>query len=201
MADTEKRGAQRELPLPVPDAAGAIVINDRCMLRVEKEHVVVVVAGVVVAHFANDDLMARAYAMVSLVERGWADQNDVARVFEVSARTLRRCQRRYERDGMAGLGRGPGYPSGRPRGISGERTLRRLKDEGHSNRVIGHRLGISEKAVRKRLRRLGWTPPASEQKALPLASAAPSGADPNLSASSITAPSTSPEPASAAPSP
>jgi transposase len=182
MADPENQAEQRELPLPVSAAVGAVVINDRCVLRVEQERHVVVVAGIVVAHFAADDPMERAYAMVSLVERGWADQNDVARIFEVTARTLRRYQRRYENEGMVGLGRGPGYPSGRPRGVSGERLLRRLKDEGHSNRVIAHRLGISEKAVRKRLRRLGWKPAAAapEQQSLPLG--APPGADPNLSA-------------------
>jgi transposase len=201
MADTEKRAEQRELPLPESGGTDVVVINDRCVLRVEREHRVVVVAGVVVAHFANDDRMARAYAMVSVVEQGWADQSDVARVFEVSARTLRRCQRRYEEEGMAGLGRGPGYPSGHPRVIPGERALRRLKDEGHSNRVVAHRLGISEKAVRKRLRRLGWKPaaPAHEQQPLPLALGAPAGADPNLSAFSID-PSAPPlEAASAAP--
>ena len=198
MADTENRAEQRELPLPVTSASGAIVINDRCVLRREEERSVVVIAGVVVAHFTSDDLMERAYAMVSLVERGWADQNDVARVFDVSARTVRRCQRRYEDEGMAGLGRGPGYPSGRPRVRSGER-MRRLKDEGQSNRVIGHRLGISEKAVRNRLRRLGWKPPAPEQKALPLTTAAPPGADPNLSASSITLPAEPLGPGSSAP--
>ena len=199
MAETERRPEQRELPLPVSGAAGAIVINDRCVLRVEQEHRVVIVAGVVVAHFADDDPVERAYAMVSLVERGWADQNDAARAFDVSVRTVRRCQRRYEEAGIAGLGRGPGYPSGRPRVVLGERTLRRLKGEGHSNRVIAHRLGISEKAVRKRLQRLGWKPPAPEQRALPLASAAPLGADPNLSASSTALPETPLEPASAAP--
>jgi transposase len=200
MAETESRLEQRELPLPMSGVEDAIVINDRCALRVEQEHRVVVVAGVVVAHFADDDPAERAYAMVSLVERGWADQNDVARAFDVSARTVRRCQRRYDDAGIVGLGRGPGYPSGRPRAVLGERTLRRLKGEGHSNRVIAHRLGISEKAVRKRLRRLGWKPPpAPEQRALPLASAAPAGADPNLSASSSAPPQAPPEPASAAP--
>ncbi|HUE29211.1 MAG TPA: hypothetical protein VMP89_20720 [Solirubrobacteraceae bacterium] len=199
MADPENRAEQRELPLPVSSAADAIVINDRCVLRVEQDLRVVVVAGVVVAHFATDDRMERAYAMVSLVERGWADQNDVARVFEVSARTVRRFQRKYEDDGMAGLGRGPGYPSGRPRGVSGERTLLRLKDEGQSNRAVAHRLGISEKAVRKRLRRLGWEPPATEQKALPFASAVPPGADPNLSASSTAQAETAPEAAPTVP--
>jgi len=182
MADTENRAEQRKLPLPEPATSGAVVINDRCVLRVEQERHVIVVAGIVVAHFAADDPAERAYAMVNLVDRGWADQNDVARIFEITARTLRRYQRRYEDEGMVGLGRGPGYPSGRPRSVSGERVLRRLKDEGHSNRVIAHRLGISEKAVRKRLQRLGWKPSTAppEQQRLPLDP--PPGADPNLSA-------------------
>jgi hypothetical protein len=104
MADPENRAEQREFPLPVSSAAGAIVINSRCVLRVEQELRVVVVAGVVVAHFAEDDPMERAYAMVSLVDRGWADQNDVARAFEVSTRTVRRFQRTYEDEGMGGSG-------------------------------------------------------------------------------------------------
>ncbi len=198
MADPENRAEQRELPLPVSSAAGAIVINSRCVLRVEQELRVVVVAGIVVAHFAEDDPMERAYAMVSLVDRGWADQNDVARAFEVSTRTVRRFQRTYEDEGMVGLGRGPGYPSGRPRSVSNVRALLRLKDEGQSNRIVAHRLGISEKAVRKRLRRLDWKPPAPEQVALPLASAASPGADPHLSASSIAQPEGAPEPAASA---
>ena len=43
--------------------------------------------------------------MVNLVEQGWADRNDVARVFGCSSRTVRRCQRRFE-DGRPG-GAGP----------------------------------------------------------------------------------------------
>jgi hypothetical protein len=108
MADTENRPRQRELPLLVSDVAGAVVINDRCTLRVEHERCVVVVAGAVVAHFANDDPMERAYAMVCLVDRGWADQNDVARVFGVSTRTVRRFQRGYADEGSPGLGAASG---------------------------------------------------------------------------------------------
>ncbi len=53
-----------------------------------------------------------------------------------------------------------------------------LKKEGRSNRDIARRLGVTEKAVRKRLRRLAWksaSPPAQLTfPALP-------GTDPNLS--------------------
>ena len=80
-----------------------LVINDRCLIRTQDGHRVVIVSGVVLAHYALGDRMAEAHAMVSLVEQGWADQNDVARVFGCSARTVRRDQRRFENGGLAAL--------------------------------------------------------------------------------------------------
>ena len=59
--------------------------------------------------------MAEAYAMVHLVEQGWARQQDVARVFCCSARTVRRDQQRFGDGGLAALGCGSGYPKGRLR--------------------------------------------------------------------------------------
>ncbi len=183
-------------------SSDAVVINDRCLLRTEGELRVVVVAGVVVSHFQADDRMAAAHAMVTLVEQGIADQNDVARAFGCSARTVRRYQHRYEEGGMVRLGRGPGYPQGKPRQPSRDRLIGKLKANGVSNRAIALRLGIDEKAVRKRLQRLGWKRVVPEQAGLPFPgrgadpnpaasraavternAAGPSGADPNLSAS------------------
>ena len=54
------------------------LINDRCLMRTQDGHRVVIVSGVVLAQYALEDRMAQAHAMVSLVEQGWADQNDVA---------------------------------------------------------------------------------------------------------------------------
>ena len=79
-------------------------INDRCQIRTQDGHRVVMVSGIPIAHYAVADRMAEAHAMVNLVEQGWADQNDVARAFGCSARTLRRDQRRYEEGGLAALG-------------------------------------------------------------------------------------------------
>jgi len=76
-----------------PEARNApelLGINDRCQIRTQDGHRVVMVSGIVLAHYAVADRMAEAHAMVSLVEQGWADQNDVARAFGYSARTLRR---------------------------------------------------------------------------------------------------------------
>lgn len=118
--------------------------------------------------------------MVSLVEQGHADQNDVARAFGSSTRTLRRCQERFACGGLPALARAGGYPKGRPRlPPSRDRLVSRLKTEGRSNCDIARRLGVSEKAIRKQLKRLGWREKEPEQPALALTG----GSDPNLSAS------------------
>jgi transposase len=162
MPDPE--GQAELFPIPSPPL-GSQVINERCLLRTEGGHRVVIVAGIVLAHYAVDDRIAEAYARVALVEQGWADQNDIARAFACSTRTVRRDQRRFEDGGMAALGPAYGYPKGRPR-VRLTRSVERLKSEGHSNREIARRLGIHERAVRKRLRRAGWVDSTPEQKRL-----------------------------------
>ena len=142
--------------------------------------------------------MAEAFAMVSLVEKGWAGQNDVARAFGCAVRTLRRYQRRFEDGGLSALGHGSGYPKGRRR-LKNSRTrlVHRLKAEAHSNREIARRIGVSEMAVRKLLRRMGWREKQPEQALLPLGEVR--AANPNLSASSSQAsPGPSPPPPGAA---
>src|SRR2546422_4726814 len=91
------------------------VINERCLLRSQDGHCVVLVSGIILAQYALSDRMAEAHAMVSLVEQGWANQTEVARAFACSARTVRRHQRRFEEGGLAALGHTDGYPPGRAR--------------------------------------------------------------------------------------
>jgi hypothetical protein len=112
MGDPERESAL--FPLPRPQNA-TVQINDRCVIRTQDGHRVVVVSGVALAQYTVGDRMAEAHAMVSLVEQGWADQNDVARAFGCSARTVRRHQRRFESGGLSALGRPSGYPKGRSR--------------------------------------------------------------------------------------
>lgn len=185
--------------------AGTVVVNDRCVLKTQDEHRVVVVSGVVLAQYGLGDAMAEAYAMVSLVEQGWADQNDVARAFGCTSRTVRRHRRRFEEGGLAGLGRRGGFPTGRSRVRSSRlRLVSRLKADGVPHREIARRLGVTPKAVRKLLRRLGWVERKPVQESLPLGgkdedpkelgarklvpvrarSSLPSDGDPNLSPSS-----------------
>lgn len=167
------------------------VINDRCLIRTQDGHRVVIVSGVVLEHYAVGDRMAEAHAMVSLVEQGWADQNDVARAFGCSARTVRRDQRRYEDGGLAALGKSNGYPEGRSRlRASRRRIVQQLKAQGHSHCEIARRLGVSESAIRKLLRRMGWKEPVPEPTLLPMET--PQASNPKLSA--FGSPSTSPAP-------
>jgi len=163
----------------------AIAINDRCQVRTQDGYRVVIVSGIVMAQFAVDDRMAQSHAMVNLVEQGWADQNDVARVFGCSPRTVRRYQRRYAAGGLAALGRAGGFPRGRRRlAHSREKLVLRMKTQGLPNREIARRLGVTPKAIRKLLKRLGWHNPVPEQIELPIA--LPPG-DPNMSAFSSAA--------------
>jgi transposase len=145
------------------------VINQRCSVRTQDGHCVVLVSGMPLAQYAVGDRMSEALAMVNLVDQGWADQNDVAKAFGCSARTLRRHQRRFEEGGLAALGRADGYPRGRPRMLSvRQQSIQQLKARGHSQNEIARRLGISVRAVRKTLRRLGWKPQTPVQPELPL---------------------------------
>ena len=141
---------QQALALPSPAASNTVVINARCSLRIEADQRVIVVAGLPVHHYRAEDAVAEAYAIVFLVESGFAQQTDVARAFARSVRTVRRYQGRYVQGGMAALGREEGWRRGRRR-ISGRRlrSIEMLKSQGMSNRAIAHRLGVSEKAIRK----------------------------------------------------
>src|ERR1039458_4397678 len=109
-----------------------------------------VVAVRPVHHYRADDVVAEAYAMVLLVESGFAQQTEVARAFGRSDRTVRRHQQRYAQGGMAALGQTEGWRRGRRR-ISGKRlrSIEILKSQGLSNREIAQRLGVSEMAIRK----------------------------------------------------
>ncbi len=120
------------------------------------------VHGVVFAHYSLEDQAAEAYAMITLWESEYAPQSQIARAFGYSARSLRRYQARFEAEGIRALVRKSGRPVGRRSGSAKERgrdqTILHLKTKGASNRAIAGKLGLSEKAIRKRLRRLGWQP-------------------------------------------
>jgi len=145
---------QPELPLLQSPACDIIMINGRCTLRREGEARMVCVAGLAMHHWMAGDPMAERYAMVSLVQSGYADQNDIAWAFGITTRTLRKYQRDYEIGGIAALGR----TSGRPPGIQAEpspwvRIAIVMKSNGFSIRDTAQRLKVSIGAVSKWLTR------------------------------------------------
>jgi hypothetical protein len=211
MADTHSDDLFPEVRNP----EGTRVINARCRLLTQNGHRVVLVSGMPLAHYAVGDRMSEAHAMVSLIDMGWADQNDVAKTFGYSARTLRRYQQRFEAGGLAALGRADGYPLGRARMRASRRDrIQHLKAQGCSHYEIARQLGVSAQAVRKTLRRLGWKlpplvqselaldlPSAPHPKQAPVRASSPvgacaSGGNPNLSAFSSAPAAPTPPPAS-----
>ncbi|HVP44293.1 MAG TPA: helix-turn-helix domain-containing protein [Terriglobales bacterium] len=158
---------QQELPLPPPLSSEVRSINARCVLRAEGEYRVVVLAGLPVHHYSVQDAVAAAYAMVFLVDAGYATQKEVAVAFNCSERTVRRHQERYHEGGMTALATRSGWRAGRRRVPTKRlRVIQSLKAQGLSNREIARRLGVTENAIRQEVG------PSSErgmqQQSLPL---------------------------------
>ena len=157
---------QQELPLAAPVSSGPLSINARCALRAEGEHRVVVVAGLPVHHYSVHDAVAEAYAMVFLVDAGYATQREVSVAFDCSERTLRRHQERYHDGGMAALATRSGWRPGRRRVPTKRlRIIEGLQAEGMSNREIARRMGVTEKAIRQAV---GPSERRAQQRLLPL---------------------------------
>src|SRR6266567_2341256 len=183
-------------PAPNP---GTVFVNDRVCVATEQGQRVLFVHGIVFSHYSIQDRSAEAYAMVTLFETGYADQNDIARCFGYSARTLRRYQERLKAGGLSALarpeGRPAGSPSGRKKNHERNQTILRLKAKGLSNRWIAGRLGLSEKTVRKSLRRLGWkSDPEPDLPFLPKADSQAKQAPVSASTSIETPPSVAEQP-------
>lgn len=156
---------QDELPWCPAPPGGTVYVNDWVSFQTEGTQRVISVHGVVFAHYSVEDRAAEVYAMVTLWESEYATQTQIARAFGYSARSLRRYQERFAVDGIQALVRKPGRPAGRSSSGAKQRgrdqTILHLKTKGTSNRAIAGKLGLSEKAIRKRLRRLGWQPRTS----------------------------------------
>ena len=149
-----------QLSLPT----SSVLVNGRVSFQTEDDQRVIYVQGVIFAHYSREDRCAEAYALVKLYESGYADQNDLARCFGYSARTLRRYQQRLQSGGLTALARQGGRPAAGSAGSAPlsarDRTILRLKTQDMSNRWIAARLGLGESAVRKILRRVGWKIPS-----------------------------------------
>ncbi len=198
---------QQDLPLPAPTPSGSNVINARCTVRTEDDLRVVLVAGVRLCHYNANDAVAEAHAIVSLVDPGYATQEEVARAFGCSVRTVRRHQGRYRDGGMTALATRPGWRAGRRRIPNRRRRIiERLNADGVSNREIARRLGLTENAIRKQV---GPSERPAKQECLPLDDAAEStssaaaapAAPSSTEQTALTPPSTEAHPSPSASSP
>jgi hypothetical protein len=145
---------QLDLPLGEPLASATVVINGRCTLRTEGEYRALFVAGLPFHHYSAGDAIAEAYAMVMLVDSGYATQKEVAHAFSCCERTVRRHLERYLNGGTIALATRCGWKAGRKRlPVKRRRIIQRLKADGLSNREIARRLGVTENAIRKQVGR------------------------------------------------
>jgi transposase len=162
---------QKRLLSFIPPTDGTTIVNDRVLFRTEGARRVISVHGIVFAHYDINDHAAEAYAMISLFESGYADQNDIAQCFGCSTRTLRRYQQRVALDGLAGLtnrrGRPPVIASNRKEERKVDRTILHLKAQGFSNRAVAGRVGMNERTIRRHLRRLNWVALLSQADLFP----------------------------------
>jgi hypothetical protein len=140
--------------------AGVVIINDRVSIHTQGVCRVVLVHGVIVAHYDINDRAAEEYAMLTLLHSGYANQKEIAHAFVCSPRSIRRYEERLESGGLPALGRARGRPSEiTPKETDSlDRMILRMKERGFSNRGIALKLGLAENSIRKRLHRLGWEP-------------------------------------------
>jgi transposase len=173
---------QPDLPLSRLHHPSVVVVNGRCVLRKETDHRLLVVAGLPVHHYTADDEVAAAYAMVFLVEGGYATREEVAAAFGVCTRTVRRHVTRYQHGGMKALATRSGWRPGRRRLPSARlRVIERMRAAGLGNREIARRLGVTENSIRKQVGPSERPPrqpflPGSEEEA-PAASPSSPGPD------------------------
>ena len=81
---------QEQLFTDPSPGSNTVFVNERVSFQTENHQRLILVQGVVFSHYSLHDRAAEAYSLVKLFESGYADQNDLARCFGYSARTLRR---------------------------------------------------------------------------------------------------------------
>jgi transposase len=163
--------AQQTILLNETEAAPSTIhINGKCNYREEGEMKVVFANGIPLFHYAKADKAADHYAMIHLVESGLASQQEIASAFDCSRLTVLRAKKKFDQGGVAALvPKKTGPRDGSKINRAKSRQIIVLKKKGLSNVAVASRLGLKEDAVRKALKRMGWSQPKAEQEmVLPL---------------------------------
>lgn len=104
---------------------------------------------------AIEDKEHMRFVAVSLCMGAMAGQEDVARHFGFSVRTLQRWIKRHQERGLDGLRRKKGSGGQWKIGATQEAYLHRWFEAGESKSEIARRLGVTEGTVRNALKRMG----------------------------------------------
>ena len=147
----------------------SVHISGKCNYREEGDLRVIFANGIPLLQYARADKAANQYAMIHLVESGLASQQEVAEAFDCSRLTIFRAKNKYEEGGIAALvPKKTGPKDGSKINKAKARRILALKEKGLTHVAIASRLGLKEDAVRKALKRMGWSKPKiTEETNLP----------------------------------
>ena len=151
LRSTLPEATSKRVPELTPEPILNIIrLNDRVVVRDDEElgWRVILVSGVVFASYQRSDRFSERHACVRLRLDGFAQQQEITRVFGHNRATQYRWEKRYLQEGLAALA--PYRPEGRPVSIpaSLEEAVVRLHREGNGMRRIARRLGVSIAVVR-----------------------------------------------------
>lgn len=140
----------------------SIHVNGHCLIRDEEGMRVVVVRGLVVAHYHRDDRAAQALAAAQLMEAGHAKPGELASALKIGVATVHRYRQRYLAGGVEGVvlkKRGP--KKGQRLGPAREASIRRWHPKGRSMVEMARRLSVSPPTIRRALDRMGLPVPGA----------------------------------------
>lgn len=133
----------------------ATVISSKAWLLPVEGTLRVFVGQVLLCQFAPEDKVGRDYAIAQLWHCRYATQEELARAFEIGARTVRRLCRRLEGGGVEALKRKE--RSDKTPGAVAARACT-LRAQGLAVPEIGRRTGLSPRTVRAILEERGHDP-------------------------------------------
>ncbi len=162
---------QLPISLPVDEQPSKTVhVNARAQVHSEGAARALIVAGIPLLTWSEEDDASETYAKVLLVLLGFANPTEVARAFGCTRMTVYRAQGRFEKKGLPGLM--PGKSGPKKARLLGDVMSKRmvvLKKQGLANTVIAVKLGVSESGIRKALGRAGYQTPSAVQAELKVA--------------------------------
>lgn len=147
---------------------GVVRINARYSVAQEEDLRVVFAGGLPLLDFHVSDIAGRDLAIAQLAEHGGVGEHALADAFGVSRATVARAKSKLKSGGVPALvprKRGPKGPSklkGRKK-----KLMASMARQGMAKRAIARRLGVSERAVRDALKRLGLDNVPGSQPSLP----------------------------------